>query len=105
VHIRDVITGITVPRKSQSTSTTPNINYAVYFPILARLFGTYHMPGEEWPEGHRIKGHPVPHRYFSQFKYPFQKLVRYSADGVRRRLVVFNECGEYPNSYCKSTRF
>ena len=66
-----------------------NINYAVYFPILARLFGTYHMPGEEWPEGHRIKDHPVLHRYFSQFKYPFQKSVGYSADGVRRRLVVF----------------
>lgn len=50
-----------------------NINYAVHFPILDRVFGTYHMPGEEWPEGYGIAGHPVPHGYFSQFKYPFQK--------------------------------
>lgn len=50
-----------------------NINYAVHFPILDRLFGTYHMPGEEWPIGYGISGHPVPHGYVSQFKYPFQK--------------------------------
>lgn len=53
-----------------------NINYAVHFPILDRLFGTYHMPGEEWPKGYGIAGHPVPHGYFSQFRYPFQKHVK-----------------------------
>ena len=50
-----------------------NINYAVHFPIIDRILGTYHMPDEEWPEGYGIAGHPVPHGYFSQFKYPFQK--------------------------------
>jgi len=50
-----------------------NINYAVHFPILDRIFGTYHMPGDEWPIGYGISGHPVPRGYFSQFKYPFQK--------------------------------
>jgi sterol desaturase/sphingolipid hydroxylase (fatty acid hydroxylase superfamily) len=49
-----------------------NINYAVHFPIIDRIFGTYHMPDEEWPEGYGIAGHPVPGGYFSQFKYPFQ---------------------------------
>jgi sterol desaturase/sphingolipid hydroxylase (fatty acid hydroxylase superfamily) len=53
-----------------------NINYAVHFPILDRIFGTYHMPGEEWPVGYGIKGHPVPRGYFAQFKYPFQKQAK-----------------------------
>jgi len=82
-----------------------NINYAVHFPILDRLFGTYHMPGEEWPEGYGIKGHPVPHGYFSQFKYPFQNPVDVQPTESGSDSPFFNECGEYPNSYCKSTRF
>ena len=50
-----------------------NINYAVHFPLLDRLFGTYHMPGDEWPEGYGIAGHPVPLGYWKQFWYPFKK--------------------------------
>jgi sterol desaturase/sphingolipid hydroxylase (fatty acid hydroxylase superfamily) len=53
-----------------------NINYAVHFPILDRLFGTHHLPGEDWPVGYGISGHPVPRGYFSQFKYPFQKQTK-----------------------------
>jgi sterol desaturase/sphingolipid hydroxylase (fatty acid hydroxylase superfamily) len=62
-----------------------NINYAVHFPILDRLFGTYHMPGEEWPVGYGISGHPVPSGYFAQFRYPFQKHVKaepVESDGI-----------------------
>ncbi|MEQ8208360.1 MAG: sterol desaturase family protein [Lacipirellulaceae bacterium] len=50
-----------------------NINYAVHFPLLDRLFGTYHMPGDEWPEGYGIAGHPVPLGYWKQFWYPFKR--------------------------------
>ncbi len=50
-----------------------NVNYAVHFPVLDRLFGTYHLPAEAWPEGYGIEDHPVPHGYWHQFLYPFRK--------------------------------
>ena len=49
-----------------------NINYAVHFPILDRLFGTCHFPDEQWPVGYGIKDHPVPLGYWRQFLYPFR---------------------------------
>lgn len=48
-----------------------NINYAVHFPLLDRLFRTWHLPDEAWPEGYGIAGHPVPKGYWRQFLYPF----------------------------------
>ena len=50
-----------------------NVNYAVHFPILDRMFGTYHFPKDEWPEGYGIAGHPIPQGYWKQFLYPFQR--------------------------------
>ena len=50
-----------------------NVNYAVHFPFLDRLFGTHHLPKEEWPEGYGIAGHPVPVGYWQQFLHPFRK--------------------------------
>ena len=50
-----------------------NINYAVHFPLLDRLFGTHYLPGEDWPEGYGIASHPVPTGYWKQFLYPFQR--------------------------------
>jgi sterol desaturase/sphingolipid hydroxylase (fatty acid hydroxylase superfamily) len=50
-----------------------DVNFAVHFPILDRLFGTYHLPEGRWPEGYGIGGHPVPKGYLAQFKYPFQR--------------------------------
>jgi len=49
-----------------------DVNFAIHFPLLDRLFGTYHLPKEKWPEGYGIGGHPVPLGYIKQFKYPFQ---------------------------------
>lgn len=49
-----------------------NVNYAVHFPVLDRIFRTYHLPDDEWPEGYGIAGHPVPRGYWRQFLYPFQ---------------------------------
>lgn len=56
-----------------------NVNYAVHFPLLDKLFGTHHLPGDEWPEGYGIASHPVPSGYWKQFLYPFQKSPRPSA--------------------------
>ena len=50
-----------------------DINFAVHFPILDRLFGTYYLPEEKWPTGYGIAGHPVPSGYWRQFLYPFQR--------------------------------
>lgn len=50
-----------------------DVNFAIHFPLFDRLFGTFHMPGERWPEGYGVGGHPVPKGYWAQFRYPFQK--------------------------------
>ena len=50
-----------------------DVNFAVHFPFLDWLFGTYHFPPGEWPEGYGIQGHPVPSGYLRQFFYPFQR--------------------------------
>lgn len=48
-----------------------NVNYAVHFTFLDRLFGTHHLPEDKWPEGYGIANHPVPNGYWKQFLYPF----------------------------------
>lgn len=50
-----------------------DVNFAIHFPFLDRWFGTHHMPGEKWPSGYGVQGHPVPKGYVGQFKYPFGK--------------------------------
>lgn len=48
-----------------------DVNFAVHFPLLDMLFGTYHMPEDRWPTGYGIHGNPVPGGYWRQFLYPF----------------------------------
>jgi sterol desaturase/sphingolipid hydroxylase (fatty acid hydroxylase superfamily) len=48
-----------------------DVNFAVHFPLLDRLFGTYHLPKDRWPSGYGVQGHPVPKGYVAQLKYPF----------------------------------
>lgn len=48
-------------------------NFAVHFPWLDRLFGSYHMPDGEWPAEIGIGGHPVPEGFFAQLLYPFRR--------------------------------
>ena len=50
-----------------------DVNFAIHFPLLDRLFGTYHLPRDQWPSGYGVQGHPVPLGYLAQFKYPFQR--------------------------------
>ncbi|MBW8863916.1 MAG: sterol desaturase family protein [Verrucomicrobia bacterium] len=50
-----------------------DVNFAIHFPLLDRLFGTYHLPKDKWPDGYGVEGHPVPLGYWAQFKYPFQR--------------------------------
>lgn len=47
-------------------------NFAVHLPVLDRLFGTQHLPGDEWPEAYGITGDPVPEGYVRQLAHPFR---------------------------------
>jgi len=54
-----------------------DVNFAVHFPLLDRLFGTHHMPEDNrWPSGYGISGHPVPKGYWQQFLHPFRRKKR-----------------------------
>lgn len=48
-------------------------NFAVHFPWIDRLFGTYHMPDGKWPEELGIAGHPVPAGFGGQLAWPFRR--------------------------------
>lgn len=50
-----------------------DVNFAVHFPILDRMFGTYYMPPDgRWPSGYGIHG-PMPKGFLRQFLYPFTR--------------------------------
>lgn len=46
-------------------------NFAVHIPWVDRLFGTYHLPDDKWPEEYGIAGDPVPEGYLAQLADPF----------------------------------
>jgi sterol desaturase/sphingolipid hydroxylase (fatty acid hydroxylase superfamily) len=49
-----------------------DVNFAVHFPVLDWLFGTYYLPADgRWPSGYGIGNHPVPKGFVRQFLYPF----------------------------------
>jgi len=45
-------------------------NFAIHFPWLDRLFGTYYLPKGKWPQGYGVP-ETVPNGYFAQLRYPF----------------------------------
>lgn len=49
-----------------------DVNFAVHFPFLDWLFGTYYLPTDgRWPSGYGVCSHPVPRGLLRQFLYPF----------------------------------
>ena len=50
-----------------------DVNFAIHFPVIDMMFGTFHMPGQRWPEGYGVGGHPVPKGFVAQLLYPFRK--------------------------------
>jgi sterol desaturase/sphingolipid hydroxylase (fatty acid hydroxylase superfamily) len=50
-----------------------DVNFAIHFPFLDKLFGTYHLPEGKWPNGYGVQGHPVPKGYWKQLLYPFRR--------------------------------
>ena len=49
-----------------------DVNFAIHFPWLDRLFGTYHLPEGRWPKGYGVP-EKVPSGYRAQFAYPFRR--------------------------------
>jgi sterol desaturase/sphingolipid hydroxylase (fatty acid hydroxylase superfamily) len=50
-----------------------DVNFAIHFPFLDRLFGTHYLPDGRWPAAYGIEGHPVPKGYWKQLLYPFRR--------------------------------
>ncbi|MGD9902632.1 MAG: sterol desaturase family protein [Vicinamibacterales bacterium] len=61
-------------------------NFAVHLPILDRLFGTQHLPGDAWPDRYGIEPRDVPEGWWRQLVYPFH----------RRRLAAARDPGLPP---------
>ena len=45
-------------------------NFAIHFPFLDKIFGTYYLPESKWPSGYGVL-ESVPKGYLAQLKYPF----------------------------------
>ncbi len=49
-----------------------DVNFAIHFPWIDRVFGTFHLPDGRWPENYGVL-ETVPKGYPGQFAYPFTK--------------------------------
>ena len=47
-----------------------DVNFAIHFAWLDRVFGTFHMPASRWPKDYGVPEN-VPKGYLAQFTYPF----------------------------------
>ena len=50
-----------------------DVNFAIHFPFIDRLFGTYHLPKDAWPERYGLIGSSMPQGFFRQFVFPFKR--------------------------------
>ncbi|MBX3576858.1 MAG: sterol desaturase family protein [Rhizobiaceae bacterium] len=51
-------------------------NFAVHFPWIDRLFGTYYMPADRWPDEVGIHGDPVPEEFLAQMVWPVRTIAK-----------------------------
>ncbi|MFZ1743203.1 MAG: sterol desaturase family protein [Pontixanthobacter sp.] len=49
-----------------------DVNFAIHFPWIDKLFGTFHLPEKRWPENYGIPEN-VPRKYVGQFLYPWKR--------------------------------
>jgi len=47
-------------------------NFAVHFPLIDKLFGTYYLPKGEWPSVYGVEAPDFPNSYWQQFIWPFK---------------------------------
>ena len=48
-------------------------NYAIHFPWVDKVFGTYYLPKEGWPTTYGLANQPLPAGFWGQFFYPFTR--------------------------------
>jgi len=48
-------------------------NFATIFPFIDKIFGTYYLPGNEWPKATGLDEANFPKGYLKQLFYPFKK--------------------------------
>ncbi len=48
-------------------------NYAAHLPVIDRIFGTYYMPKDQWPQTYGVIGTPLPKGIVRQFFHPFRR--------------------------------
>ena len=46
-------------------------NFAIHFPLLDKMFGTFHLPPGRWPSGYGVVD-PVPMGWWRQFAWPWR---------------------------------
>ena len=49
-----------------------DVNFAIHFPWIDKLFGTFHLPESRWPKDYGVP-EDVPKGYLKQFAYPFTR--------------------------------
>jgi len=49
-----------------------NKNYAVFFSFIDRMFGTFYLPGDEFPKEYGVNMPNYPKGFVAQFGYPFR---------------------------------
>jgi len=48
-------------------------NYAIHFPWIDKIFGTYYFPDEGWPETYGLDNEKLPAGFWGQTFYPFTR--------------------------------
>lgn len=48
-------------------------NFAIHLPVIDKIFGTYYLPGDEWPDSMGLGDVRFPKGYLRQLVYPFRK--------------------------------
>jgi lathosterol oxidase len=51
-------------------------NYAIHFPWIDKLFGTYYCPADEWPSTYGLDHEPIPAGFWGQTFHPFTRSRR-----------------------------
>ena len=59
------------------TSQTEGIdkNFAVHFPWIDRIFGTYYLPEDKWPDTYGLSNEKIPEGIWGQTLYPFMPSI------------------------------
>jgi sterol desaturase/sphingolipid hydroxylase (fatty acid hydroxylase superfamily) len=56
-----------------------DVNFAIHFPWIDKLFGTFHLPEDRWPKDYGIP-EDVPQGYGKQFLYPLTRTGKKTED-------------------------